>query len=264
MKRLYGAIKKYLFKDTAYFFLYTYRYFQDNYKNNCRFYTDSEFVEQIKRGRSIIRIGDGEIDLIHFLKIHYQKYSNSIRSDLLHIVKEYDDSSGYMLLIPTFVNQTNTELKESDHPNTFSCWMPLKITYEMIFNKKATYYDAHAFYRDKKFKKLILPYIINKKIIVVTNEDNKKIIRNSDFSKYVFAYVPCPAENAYEYRNTIEQEITRIVDETRLTKNNFVILMSAGLSKTLIYNMSIAGYQILDIGKGIEGYSKNISLEHLI
>ena len=113
-------------------------------------------------------MGDGEVDLIHFLKIGYQDYSNSIRNDLIKIIKNYRYNSKYILMIPIFVNYTNAELKKA---NRFSCFLPLKITFGMIFNKKAKYFDAHAFYRDNGFKDLILPCLQAKKTIVVTNEN---------------------------------------------------------------------------------------------
>ena len=261
MKRIFNAIKKYLFKDTKYFFLYVFRYFQNNYKNNCQFYTKEELVKLIESGKSIIRIGDGEIGLLHFLPIGYQEYSDSIRDDFLKIIKEYNDSSSYILMIPLFVNYTNEELKKE---NRFRCWMPLKITYELIFNKKACYFDQHIFYKDNQFKNLILPHILDKKIVVITNKENKEEIIKSGLLKNVFAWVICSNENTYEEKDKLKNEIIELINRSGFSKNNFVILMSAGLAKTIIFDLSKDGYQLFDIGKGLEGYYKNISLESLI
>lgn len=265
MLRLFNAIKKYLFKDTKYFFYYCFRYFQNNYKNNCKFYNESEIIKLLEGGGSIIRIGDGEIGLIHHLSISYQLYSDQIRKDFIKIIKSYNNKSNYILGIPIFVNYTNKELKKNNElHNYFRCWMPLKVTYELIFNKKVKYLDAHIFYRDGGFEKTILPYIVRKKIILVTNENNKKEILKSGFSKNIFKYVIAPDKNAYEQRGKIEKDIREIVEDAKEEKGNFVIIMSAGLSKTIIYKMSMDGYQILDIGKGLEGYYKKESLAHLI
>jgi len=40
--------------------------------------------------------------------------------------------------------------------------------------------------------------------------------------------------------------------------------MSAGLSKTIIYDMAGQGYQVLDIGIGLESYYTGINLENRI
>ncbi|MFH1454830.1 MAG: GT-D fold domain-containing glycosyltransferase [bacterium] len=267
MNKIYNAIKKYLFKDTKYFFLYVYRYFQDNYHNDCKFYSNQEFKQRITNGKSVIRIGDGEIGLLHFMSIHYQVYSDSIRNDLLKIVKTYNDNSKYILSIPLPVNHTNKKLKDDSKSSThdyFQCWLPLKITYELIFNKKIKYFDAHAFYRDNYFKDIIFPCISDKKIIMVTNKNNSKDVNNSYFGDKIFNYVICAEKNSYEDREDIKRDIIEIINKSGFDKSNFVILMSAGLSKTIIYDMSKKGYQLLDTGKGLEGYYKEISLEHLI
>ncbi len=255
----YNAIKRYLFRDTAYLLLYTYRYFQNNHHNNCKFYTEQEFVHLIETGKSIIRLGDGEIGLLHFLPIRYQVYSDTIRNNLKKIITDYKDNSNYILMIPYFVNSTNTELKKT---NQFRVYRQLKITYELLFNKSAIYYDQLAFYKDGYFKKLILPYIQIKKVIIVTNAENKEKIIKSKLSSKEYLYVVCENENTYESRIKIQSDIIDIINKTGLPKKNFVILMSAGLSKTIIYDMCNKGYQLLDIGKGLESYYIGKSLEY--
>lgn len=262
MKKLYFAAQKYLLKDTRYFFLYLFRYFQRNYRHACIFLNEESFVDQIKRGKSIIRFGDGEIDLLHFLSLpRYQKYSNSIRKDLLAMIRGYTEQSQYIIMIPLFVNYTN---KEISNIGRFTCWMPLKLSYEMFFNKKAAYFDQHIFYKDNKFEKLILPYLKTKKLIVVTNEKNKSFLETTDLNKLVIDYILSPAQDAYESRDMLQQQITEAVERSDFSKQDIVIIMSAGLSKTIIYNLSQKGYQLLDIGKGLESYYKGESIQHLI
>ena len=257
----FNALRKYLFKDTKYFFAYLFRFYQNNYNHHCSFYNDEEFISLINNGKSFIRIGDGEIGLLHFLGIHYQKYSNEIREDFLSIINTYSENSDYILLIPLFVNYTNKQLKAL---HKFKCWMPLKITYELIFNKKCQYMDSHIFYKDRKFEKIILPYIISKKVILVTNEENKIGILKTKFSQIIYKFVESPPNSAYEHRGEIEKNIKNIIFSSGYSKKDFVIIMCAGLAKTIIYEMSRDGYQIFDIGKGLEGYYKKESLEYLI
>lgn len=261
MKKIVNAIKKYLLKDTRYFFLYIFRYFQSKYIHTCTFYTEENFLQELERGRSIIRLGDGEIGLLHFLKIHYQSYSDTIREDFLKIIRSYSDSSPYIIMIPLFVNYSNRDLKEQ---GIFRCWMPLKLSYEMFFNKKATYFDQHIFYRDGKYSKLILPYLKKKKVLVVTNQNNKNMLQATEFNDIVYDYILSPAENAYEERLTIKEEILNKINTTEYSKEDFVIIMAAGLSKTIIHDLSFEGYQLLDIGKGFESYYKNESIENQI
>jgi len=259
--RVYRAAHKYLFRDTRYFFLYLLRSLSDGHRNGCAFYGNDAFVKLIESGKSFIRLGDGEIGLLHYLPIHYQKWSPAIRDDFLSIIGDYSDSSPYILMIPLFVNATNAELGRI---SKLQVWMPLKVTYEMIFPKDATYFDQHIFYRDGMFEKLLLPYLAKKKIIVVTNAKNIADLRASPFHARVFAYIPSPDADAYEAREDIRNAIEQMVRKNGLPKNAFVVLLAAGLAKTIVYTMSKEGYQLFDVGKGLEGFYKGMSLEHQI
>jgi hypothetical protein len=262
IKKAAGAIKKYLFQDTRYFFQYVYRYPQNNFHNDCRFYSDQELINLLQHGKSIIRIGDGEIGVLHRLPITvYQVYSDALRADLLKIIKNYTNDSNYVLMIPLFVNETNKKLRDTGR---FQGYMPLKITYELIFNKHAGYFDQHVFYKDGGFGRLILPYAKTKKMIIVTNAGHVEKIKASGRADDVFDYIVCGNKNTYESRAEIQTAIVEMIKKTGLPKSDFIVLMSAGLSKTIIYDLSKEGYQILDIGKGLESYYMDVSIQHLI
>mgnify|MGYP001600792276 CR=1 FL=1 len=264
-----NVVKRYLLRDTNYFFLSIYRYFQNNYHNNCKFYTEKELTNLIRSGKSIIRIGDGEIGLVHFCNAAYQVYSDAIRNDFLKIIKNYNNDSLYVIGITEFVNYTNTELKnfvntEGNKINRFPVWRQLKITYEMIFNREAKYFDALAFYKKGGFERIVLPCIKNKKVIIITNKENKEAIIASPLSSNTYLYVTCKNENAYENRMKIEQDIINLIHTSGLPKSDFVILFAAGLAKTIIHDMSGQGYQVLDIGWGLKSYYTGIIIENLI
>lgn len=264
LKNIYKIIFNYFIKDTKYFFLYLFRYFQKFYKNNCLFFDKLELIKLLEDGKSIIRIGDGEIGLIHYLDIGYQPYSDSIRRDFIKIIKNYNDKSNYILGIPVFVNYTNKELKETKGlHNYFKCWMPLKITYELIFNKKAKYIDAHVFYRNSGFKNLLESFLKNKKIVLVTNKKNIEEISELSLPFVISDYVPCVDTKSYDFKDEIKNKIINSVNSLGDCKN-VVVLMSAGLAKTVIFDLANKGFQIIDVGKGLEGYYQDISLDNLI
>ena len=260
----YNAIKRYLFRDTQYLLLYAYRYFQNNYNNNCQFYTDEELASLIRMGKPMLRLGDGEISLIHFLPEATnspQEYNDAVRNDWLKIIKNYSDDSKYILGVPLFVNYTNTQLRKI---NRWEVFRQLKITYELIFNKNAKYFDAHVFYKDGGFEKFVLPYIKTKKVIIVTNEEIEEEIINSELSSETYFYITCEDKNAYDGRLKIQNDIINLIDKSGLPTNNFVILLAAGQTKTIMPDMSGKGYQILDIGMGLKNYYARTSIEHLL
>ena len=257
----FSLLLRYIFKDTRYFFWYIWRYFQNNYHNNAKFYADEEFANLIKAGKSIIRIGDGEIGLTHFFPIRYQIYSDAIKNDLLKIIKNYTNDSKYVLMIPLFVNYTNTQLKKI---NRFLAFRQIKTTYELIFNNNATYFDQLIFYKKGGSEKFIVPHLKNKKVIIVTNKEHTEKIQNSPLASSDYSYIACNNENTYESRLAIQNEIIKLITDTGLPKEEFVVLFSTGLAKTIIYDMAEWGYQVLDIGKGLESYYTNTDIEHTI
>lgn len=261
MNRIINAIKKYLLKDPLYFFLYTIRNLQRGYGKHCEFYTEKEIGELIKERKSIIRLGDGEMSNIHFLSITPQTYSNELRNEYIQLIKHYTNDSSYVIGIPIYVNYTNAELDKLGKGKK-RLWMPLKVTFETLFNPKTKYIDAHVFYRDNRFNTLILPYIKTKKVILVTNESNIVLTKKSPFAEYVSYYVACPSINAFESRKKLKIAVEEIISTSGLNKNDFVVLLSAGSAKPIIYEMANSGYQILDIGTGYEGFTLNKSLEN--
>ncbi len=260
LKKMY-LLARYVFCDTRYFFLYAFRYFQNNYRNSCKFYTDKAFADLIASGKSIIRVGDGEIGLLHYFPIRYQRYSRAIRQDLLKIITTYGDHSAYVLMIPLFVNYTNTELKKI---NRFLAFRQLKVTYELVFNKTATYFDQLIFYKDGGFEKFVVPHIQNKQVVIVTNQEHIRKIKSSARARADYQYITCPDNDAYEARMAVQQNIIELITKSGLPKKEFIVLMSAGLAKTAIYDLAEMGYQVLDIGKGLESYYAGISIEKTI
>ncbi len=265
----WNVVNRYVLKDTRYFLLSIIRYFQNDRHNDCKFYSAQELIGLIKNGKSIMRIGDGEIGLLHFCRAAYQVYSDAIRNDFLQIIKTYNDNSPYILGLTEFVNWTNTELKnfvntEGKKINRFPVWRQMKITFEMIFNKNAKYFDALAFYKKGGFERIILPYIKNKKVIIVTNKGNIEIIKTSRLADKNYLYITCADEDSYEDRAKIQQDIIDLINRSGSPKKDFVVLFAGGLSKTIIPGMAAKGYQILDIGWGMGDYYMGTSREHQI
>jgi hypothetical protein len=251
---------KYFFKDTKYFFYYVFRFFDKSYTNKTLFLNEENFIENLKKGKSFIRIGDGEIGMVHFRDIHYEPYNPSLRKYLLNIIKSYNQSSKYIILIPVFVNYSNLELKRI---NKLFVWLPLKITYEILFNKKMFYFDAHIFYKDNSYKRIIEPLLKNKKTIIITNQKNIEKIKNSgkDFDHYVV----CPDEKAFAETENLKKEVREIYSKNNYEKKDVTCLVSAGLSsKSIIFDLCKEDFQMFDLGKGVEQIFSEESLEYLI
>lgn len=260
IRRFMNATRKYVFKDTRYFFWYLWRVWQPGYRCDVSFYSPQELLEKIRHGSSLVRIGDGEIHLIHFGAIHYQKWSPEIRDAFIELLRSYRDDSPYLIGLPVFANQTNHELSLA---NTKSVWLPLKITVDMLCDKNVRYMDSHLFYRDAMFAQYVFPAIKDKYVVVVSAQENIVRFQESDVLPHAH-FITIPSRDSFEDRESILNSIRTAVDESGRPRTECIVLFAAGLVKTIIPQLASEGYQSLDIGRGLEAFFDKNSIESYI
>ena len=252
LKKVLRFFKNYFLKDPGFVFYYGLAYFRKDYTVKALFYTNTELVEEIKKGKSVIRIGDGEIGLLHGRDIHYQKCVPELIKFLREMVLSYSDESEYILSIPVFVNYKNKELAKTK--GKLSCWLPLKVEFNRIFNHKAKYSDAHFFYYKNNFEKSLESYLKTKKLIINTTQQNINT-RKDDIEKvfnvidWITAKTPQPFDG---YQETVEK-IDLVLEKNKEFKKDIVLIFSSGpLGKALSFVYSKKGVQCIDLGKGFE------------
>ena len=124
--------------------------------------------------------------------------------------------------------------------------------------------DAHNFYRNGYFERVVAPVFVNKTVIVLTNRNNiAKLQGNSKLPWKNMVYIETPEEEslaAYEdIKKRIDAELLQRAPEA------VVLFFALGpVGKGLIKEYSTMGYQGIDIGKGIETIFTNESIEYLI
>lgn len=238
---------RYLFKDPYFVLLYILAYPRTYYKNNTVFFSEESFLKEVETGKSIIRIGDGEISLLHGRSIHYQVQKNALTSGLKTLIKNYTPDSPYILSIPMFVNFTNKELSKTN--GKLSCWLPLKVEFRRIFNKEASYADAHFFYYRDKMISFFEQYVANKPIIFISNPDTNASIKKA--ITYPADFIDTPSENSFDALDDIYKKIDETLSKNPSTK--YLLVVSTGpASKLIAYNYSLKGYQCFDIGFGLK------------
>lgn len=272
IKLFSGFLKKYLINYTRYCLLYLYRLLIQEKKLNCQFYKTSEVIKLIDQGKSILRIGDGEIGLLRGRSILYQVYSPEIKHEFLKLIKNYNFNSDYILAIPIFINYTNKELDALPNPNEDKskklCWLPLKISYEMIFNKNIKYIDAHLFYRFAENQKVVSHVLsLDKTFVFISDEKSieelKKIKNDLNISQKIKFFITTPNQNSFEERQRIIQEIKDISQKNNLNRDNSLIIFKGGLVKSIIAELS-KDYQIIDVGYSFTSYLRKEGLDYLI
>jgi hypothetical protein len=260
-------IRKY-FKHPVYAGAYAYYFFQDSFKANTQFFTEEEFVAEIKKGRSFLRMNEGEMHLINGGSIHYQKYEKGLEKSYREMIKNYSNDAPYIIgLARIFVNETNKESKA--HPTrgvqSFYTWMPIKIMYKIAFPKNAKYGDSHAFYWDNFFQRNLEGYLLDKHLVIVSNKDNIeafKANKNIPFKK--FSFVDTPKEHSYTSYDKICEDIEKVLAGIPKEEKPVLIVSTGPTSKQIVYEFSKKGVSSYDIGKGLEVLYKNESIQSAI
>jgi len=248
LSRIIKYSKKHIFNNPRYLFWYSYYYFLDlNIKIN--YYSKDDYIQLIKGGKSIIRLGDGDIFTILGGGQPYQEYNSVLAKKLSQLIKEYTPSSNYVISLNKVpLALSNSQLRKE---NLLSAWLPTKIYWKLFFNKNASYYDAAMFYYKNSLKDYFEEYLKTKKIIFVSKKENCDVIRNNSNIPFTFSCfietVETQAFNDYEIiKNKILNEI---VFEK---KDNYVVMAAVGpASKVLAYDLSSIGIQVFDVGQGV-------------
>lgn len=253
-------------RDPLYIFFYIYAYAQKSFIQTPHFFSTEHLMEELHKGKSLIRIGDGEIYTLNFGNIAlYEPYNKTLRQYFFDVIHNYNTTSPYIIGIPEmYIQMSNQDLNKR---GLLRCWLPLKIAYIRFFNKDAFYFDAHAFYRDGGFNTLIEPLLHDKHSIIVTKKETienikKRLLENKKKYLSSITFIETKERESFSIHKEIEAKIQKALPKNH---NNYRVLIACGpASKAIIYTLSKQGIICYDIGKGIETIWSNESISHLI
>jgi hypothetical protein len=180
---------------------------------------------------------------------------------LNEIVLNYNSKTPYILGVPRFINISNDDLKKM---GKLQVWLPLKIVFWLHFNKTAPYIDAHNFYYDNYFERVIVPALLSKDIVIVTKKETiNQIKQNKKLPWKNTVYVETPENNALSEYENIKNSIDKVLVD--YNKSNVVLLFAMGpVGKYLIHEYANSGVQSIDLGKAVEVMFTDISISYLI
>lgn len=259
-------VKKYFLYDPLFVFYCGISYFRKYYNVGAKFFSKDQVAELVKSGRSYIRLGDGELGMMHGQSIHYQKYEKTLAKSFEQIIKNYNQTSDYILAIPIFAAYSNYELRKTK--GKLSCWLPLKVEFARMFSKDLIYADAHLFYYKNWLQENLEEYFKTKKLIIHTekrNIDNQR--KNIEKNLEVLGWVESLANNSFDNYEKDKKAIKQIIDKYVKgggVKNDLIYIGAAGpLSKLLCLELS-EYVQAIDMGKGFEHIYNTENFEHHI
>ena len=237
-------IKRFILAHIA----YIYYSFKVKNKNIKVYDIDKTLDDIIKNKASLIRYGDGEMDLINGKSLKFQKYDEKLSKRLDEILKIKSNKELYIAIPPIF-NGLDMYIKDEKEFWAIS----LLKTYKN-WDKHCTgeYYNAfvsrpYMRYKDKTkcknhFEKIKKIYE-NRNVIIVEGEYSRLGVGNDLFNKTKsLKRILCPTKNAYELYNKILDEILK------QKKDNLILLSLGPTAKILAYDLYKEGYQVIDLG----------------
>lgn len=196
---------------------------------------------------SIVRYGDGEIDLINGKALKFQDYDEKLAQRLEEIIK-LKSSEKLLIAVPEIFNGLNIYTKDEKE---FWAISLLKTKNNWFKYCQGTYYNAFLSRPYLRYKnnncdeifKNIKKIFKNREIILVEGEFSRLGVGNDlfDNAKKV-ERILCPTKNAYKLYDEILKEICK------QNKKKLIIVSLGPTAKPLVYDLSNLGYQAIDLG----------------
>lgn len=211
---------------------------------------DETLDEIIENKKSVVRIGDGELDLIYGENIIYQHFNPELAQilkdsilnnhnprvltclpDIFTNLDRYNEMRGYYAVgvLPRFSDFfKEIEKTKYSYGSTFMSRM------YMSFKDKSK--SQHYFHKLRKIWQ-------NKDILIVEGEYTRSGVGNDLFKNVrSIQRIICPAEDAYDEVYEIEEAIRNNA------QNKLILLMLGPTAKVIVNDLQDLDNQILDIG----------------
>lgn len=220
-----------------------------NCNHKAKLLSAEETVEEVcNRSCSLIRLGDGELNCLNGLDVHYQAADNALKQELKQVIDYYIKNSQtceYLLCMPNeFLKCSGITLARKRV--WVSSWARFRYVFKKYFDLKIRYGDAFVFakgYNDQ-YKKI---WMKADNIIFVHN--NEKFAKKfKEEYKKVVCYIEIPERDCY---SNIDFIVERIKYEISVRKNegSTMVLISAGpCGKVIVFRLKNVGVQVIDTG----------------
>lgn len=219
---------------------------------NIKFYSHEQTIDLIINNRmSLSRFGDGEFMWMMGEKhTSYQQYSVKLAQDLKRVI--LSETPNLLIGIPYLVF------------NTSKCDLYSRMWWETIrydsFEHMKPYLENNKIYcdslisrpyinfRDRSYAKKIFELwrrVWNNRDVVIVEGSSSKLGMGNDLFDNVktLKRIICPAKNAYEKLDIIEEKI-----KNNVSKNTLILSALGPTATILASNLSDIGYQFIDVG----------------
>lgn len=257
IKEIFRLIRRFLhyFKiNPAFTIRYALYLMGKEYSSSVKEISREELFDSIKNGKSLIRLGDGEIFLATEGDLPGQKGGKELSiffNDIINYTntKEYEDgNSSFLLGINIrYLEMSNKKIRDI---GLSRCYIPYRIYFTNYFNNKAKYFDSHIFYENNTFVDYIAPHLKGRDVIFVSGKSNLDYVKSHEKGlDFKVKYIESLEENSFQMLDEIQEKIREIY---KCNKNIRVVLAAGPVSKVVAFNLSKEGVICYDVGMGIK------------
>ncbi len=203
----------------------------------------------LEKGASVVRFGDGEMNLIEGRSIPYQEY-NSVLSTRLREIMAMESSERLMVCLSDVF--TGLERYSIDAQNFWKAHLQHHLT-DYLEICQASWYGSSFIsrpYIDLEDKTPSATYFAklkqlwqDKDLLIVEGLTSRSGVGNDlfDVARSIKRII-CPSRNAYSKLEAIKQAVREHAD------NRLILTMLGPTAKILVYDLVQEGYRALDIG----------------
>lgn len=212
----------------------------------------AETVKCLQQGKSLIRFGDGEFGIYRDKDIHYQRWTPELKSEFDLIKRDYEcdpEACPYVLAVPKGFMSVNG-LKLMKKRVYVSSWAESRLQFKKTFRRDIPYGDSFLFAKENFsiYSRIWKDENSARNVVFVHNQEAYADKFAQTYGKSV-RFVKCPAKDAYDEIERLEQEVLQSVLDAGWTRENTCITISAGpAGKALVYRLSHQGYHSIDAG----------------
>ena len=211
-----------------------------------------ETMEELRKGRSLIRFGDGEFGIYRNRDIHYQKWSQDLKDEFEKIKREYESAPErcpFLLAVPK-VFMTISGWKLMKKRVYVSSWSESRLQFKNTFRRDIVYGDSFLFEKKNKsiYSEIWEGEGCPSNIVFVHNSADYAKAFQDTYHKNV-EHVVCPPKDAFQSVDALEADILSRIEKNGWTEKDVMITISAGpAGKVLVYRLSKQGYHCIDAG----------------
>ena len=235
-------IKEYI-KKIYYYLTYDFNKISKLYSQFTYLGVDKTLNQIIDKKKSIVRFGDGEIEMIkggsNYSGRYSEKYSRELSEKLTNCLTDVKNEN-ILICVPFY------HLLKNYKKSFF--WQYAQYNYYNFLDKNYVYGDAFVFrHFQKKHIEKFFNYIKNKDILYISNFSNIFDMKKYDILSKI-NYLEVPYDESFSNYSEIK---SFSLDFIKKKKNPIIIISSGKTSKVLAYDLANR-VQVIDMGAFFE------------